>query len=264
MRNYSYTGSKEGTAFAVMDNIDASYKDLGAVCDAIRYRKAVDALADLEAYAEGARPVYYRTNNTGFGSKHELGGKKGRFPMKAAKIVRRVLVNAIANAKNKGYELEEMAVVHAAANKTQILVRSPSKGVMFLGSGITGHTYGFSPARRSNLEYAKVEIVLASESEGKLSEKASKLLKKYEKVYAPTRKIEQVKKPSSAKAKSKEKEAAKPEPKQKASAQAQAQTEKAKESTGANVSSGKGNDSTKAAKAADSEKRQDASDADKK
>jgi|GEM_PF-641765 large subunit ribosomal protein L22 len=181
MHNYSYTGSKEGVVFALMDNIDASYKDLGAVCDAIRYRKADHALAELEEISSGRIPVYYRRNNTGFGDRHELGGRKGRYPMKAAKIVRRVLVNAIANARNKGYEPEDMVVVLAAANKTQILVRSPPKGVMFLGSGITGHTYGFSPARRSNLEYAKVEIALASELEAKLSEKAKKLLKKYEK-----------------------------------------------------------------------------------
>ncbi|MGC8478444.1 MAG: uL22 family ribosomal protein [Candidatus Micrarchaeia archaeon] len=213
MRNYSYTGSKEGTAFAVMDNIDASYKDLGAVCDAIRYRKAADALAELDEYAEGTKPVYYRTHNTGFGARHELGGKKGRFPMKAARIVRRVLINAIANAKNKGYELEEMAVVHAAANKMQILVRSPPKGVMFLGSGITGHTYGFSPARRSNLEYAKVEIVLASETAGKLSEKASKLVKRHEKAYSAAHKAEQAKqakKQAGAPAIAKKKEEGKP------------------------------------------------------
>ncbi|MEM3827166.1 MAG: uL22 family ribosomal protein [Candidatus Micrarchaeaceae archaeon] len=178
MHKYSYTGSKEGVAFAMIENVDASYKDLGAVCDSIRYRNAGAALEELAKIAEGKKAVYYRRHNAGFGARHELGGKKGRFPMKAAKIVRRVLVNALANAKNKGYEPDTMAVVHAAANKTQILVRSPAKGVMFLGTGITGHTYGFSPARRSNLEYAKVEIALA-EPDSIASERAKSLIKRY-------------------------------------------------------------------------------------
>ena len=122
MQNYSYNGSRKGMAFALMESIDASFKDLGAICDAIRYRKASDALQTLESISGGSA-VYYRRNNKGFGSRHELGGRKGRYPMKAARIVRRVLINAIANAKNNGYDVDDMAVVHAAANKKQILQR---------------------------------------------------------------------------------------------------------------------------------------------
>lgn len=181
MQNYSYNGNRNGTAFALMESIDASYKDLGAVCDSIRYRRAVSALAELESIASGEKAVYYRRNNTGFGSRHELGGKKGRYPIKAAKVIRRVLINAMANAKNKGYMNEEMIVIHAAANKKQILKRGPAKGVLYLGTGITGHTYGYSPARRSNLEYARVEIGLASDTEYKPNERVKRIINRHDK-----------------------------------------------------------------------------------
>ncbi len=223
MQNYSYNGNKKGMTFALMESIDASYKDLGAVCDTIRYRKAQSALALLESIA-GGRAVYYRTHNTGFGARHELGGRKGRYPMKAAKIVRRVLINAIANAKNSGYMPEELAVVHASANKKQILQRGPAKGVLYMGSGITGHTYGFAPARRSNLEYAKVEIGLASE-ESELGENAKRFIKIHEKEDSKlAAKVQQKPKHAKPKEKGQKKEAKAEEKKQEPKAQPKEQS----------------------------------------
>ncbi len=154
---YSYNLDKSDVVFAGAKDLNASYKDLSVVCDAIRYKKAGTALALLDSVINDGKPIEYRKFNKGMGSRHELGGRKGRYPIKAASIVRKVLLNAYANASNKGYVPEEMYVVHATANKTEINRRYPSKGVRTVMRG----GYGYATMRRSDLEFAKVEIGLS-------------------------------------------------------------------------------------------------------
>ncbi|MCL5090178.1 MAG: 50S ribosomal protein L22 [Candidatus Marsarchaeota archaeon] len=166
---YSFNRNRKEIIFAYAKDINASYKDLGAVCDAIRYKKINDAIKVLDSIKE--MPIIFRRHNKGMGSRHELGGKKGRYPIKCAGIVKKVLVNASANAVNKGFEPDAMFIVHACANKTTIAERSPSKGKLFVGKGAGG--YGFVTPRVSNLEFAKVEIGVSA-SDKDLSEKMKK------------------------------------------------------------------------------------------
>ncbi len=166
---YSFNRNRKEITFAYAKDINASYKDLGAVCDAIRYKKVNDAIKVLDSIGE--IPILFRRHNKGMGSRHELGGKKGRYPIKCAGIVKKVLINASANAVNKGFEPDAMFIVHACANKTTIAERSPSKGKLFVGKGAGG--YGFVTPRVSNLEFAKVEIGVSA-SDKDLSEKMKK------------------------------------------------------------------------------------------
>ena len=152
---YSYNNSGK-VILAGESGLNASFKDLCSVCDSIRHRRATDAMSILEITSKGDRPILYRRHNKYMGSRHELGGNKGRYPKKCAAIVRKVVVNAIANARNAGEDPESMYVVHASANKTIIVPRSPPKGVRSMSGG-----YGYGSARRSNIELAKVEIGLA-------------------------------------------------------------------------------------------------------
>lgn len=172
---YSFNLDKSDVVFALMSNINASYKDLCAVCDAIRYRSVGSAMKILDEVASGRVPVEYRRHNRYMGSRHELAGNKGRYPKKCAGIVMKVLSNAYANAKSKGYDPEYMHVIHASANKTLIAERAPPKGVRAVVSG----GMGYSTMRRSNLEFARVEIGLSSKYEGKLGKKASNLVKMF-------------------------------------------------------------------------------------
>lgn len=153
---YSYNLDTKGIIFAGARDINASFKDLCAVCDAIRYRSVSSALGVLDGVINSNRPIEYRRHNKYMGSRPELGGKKGRYPIKCAKIMKDVIVNASANAVNKGENPDYMYVVHAAANKTYIVPRAPSKGIRSHSGG-----YGYGTIRRSNLEYAKVEIGIA-------------------------------------------------------------------------------------------------------
>ncbi len=148
---------KDEFAFAYGAEINASYKDLGAVCAAIRYMRAADALGVIDGIESMKMPILYLRHNKHMGARHELGGRKGAYPVKAAKEVKRILLNAIANAKNNALDGEEMLIVHAAANKTHIERRQPSKGSLAWGRGM----YGRSAINHSDIEYAKVEIVLA-------------------------------------------------------------------------------------------------------
>jgi len=149
MYSYIIDKGKEGDfARARLEGVDASFKDLVEVCGSIRYRPVDQAIKFLEEAAEGKRPILFRSSNRHLGHRRELGGKKGRYPKKSAKIVLGVLRSALANAQHKGLS-EELIVTHACANKLSTYMRYASKG------------------RRnpSALETARVEIVL-KEKEG--------------------------------------------------------------------------------------------------
>ncbi len=169
---YSFNRERDGIIFAQMRDVNASFKDLCAVCDSIRYAPVPAAIAALEGEMAGAA-VLYRRHNKYMGSRHELGGRKGRYPMKCAGIVRKVLLNAMANSRNKGFEPDLMVVVHAAANKTNIVRRGPSKGQLFIGG-----SYGYSTSRSSDIEFAKVEIGIAKGTEKGLSRRMRRAAKR--------------------------------------------------------------------------------------
>ena len=169
---YSFNKDKSNMVFAQAKDINASYKDLGAVCDAIRYKSVLSAITILDGVI-GGDAVRYKKHNKHMGSRHELGGKKGRYPQKCAGIIRKVLINAQANARNKGFEPDVMFVAHAAANKTLIAPRRPSKGALF-----TTRAYGYATARSSNLELSKIEIGISSNTNNGLSERVQGYMKK--------------------------------------------------------------------------------------
>jgi len=166
----------ENIVLAQRYDINASYKDLAAVCDAIRYMNAGAALDKLDRLIAMEMPIEYRRHNKHMGARHELGGRKGAYPVRAAKEVRLALINAIANADNKGLPGEDLYIVHAAANKTRILRRYPSRGTLAWGRGM----YGRSSIMHSDLEYAKVEIGLASKDEAWLTKNMKYFIKKKE------------------------------------------------------------------------------------
>jgi ribosomal protein uL22 len=155
--NYSYNKDREGVVFAGVKDINASFKDLCAVCDSIRGTPVPAATMLLEKVERGKLPILYKRHNRYMGDRHELGGKKGRWPKKCAAFVRKVLVNAAANARNTGEDPDSMFVVHAAANKTQIIPRRPPKGIRYVRTG----GYGYVPTRRSDMELARIEIGIA-------------------------------------------------------------------------------------------------------
>jgi ribosomal protein L22 len=168
MTSYSFNQNRQDVVLAKLTDINASMKDLRAVCNAIRYKSTEEAEQILDGVISLDMPILFKQNNKYLGSRHELGGQKGRWPKKCATIVKKLLKNALAAAKGRGLT-SDLYVVHAAANRTLIARRTPSKGLLVFGAG----RYGMGSTRFSNLEFAKLEIGLASEC-GSLSERIRK------------------------------------------------------------------------------------------
>lgn len=153
----------ENSASARLEDVNASYKDLAAVCGRIRNKKINWALPFLEKAASGEIPVLYTKHNKRLGHRRELGGRKGRYPKKAVKIVLKVLKSAIANGRFKG--LGEMyTILAASANKKHRYPRIAPKGRW----------------ARSFLETSEVQIVLLGEEIPKGVEVTPPAVKKVE------------------------------------------------------------------------------------
>lgn len=142
MKGYSHLETEE-CACARLEGVNASYKDLSQVCGRIRGKKTDWALSFLERAANAEIPVLYTSHYKNLGHRRELGGKKGRYPWKAAEAVLKVLQSAIANGKVRGLG-EKYTVVAASANKKQVFPRLAPKGRW----------------ARANLETSRVEIIL--------------------------------------------------------------------------------------------------------
>jgi large subunit ribosomal protein L22 len=142
MKGYT-SNIPDNCARARLEGVNASYKDLAQVCGSIRKKKADWAVDFLEQAAEMQKAIPYKGHNKRLGHRRELGGRKGRYPEKAVKIVLKVLKSAIANGKTLGLG-EEYTVIAASANKKAMYPRVAAKGRW----------------ARSFLETSRVEIVL--------------------------------------------------------------------------------------------------------
>lgn len=133
----------DNCARARLEGVNASYKDLAQVCGSIRSKRSDWAISFLEKAAEGEAAVYFKGHNKRLAHRRELGGRKGRYPKKAARIVLKLLKSAIANGRTLGLG-ESYTVLAANANKKHIYPRIAAKGRW----------------ARANLETSRVEIIL--------------------------------------------------------------------------------------------------------
>lgn len=146
MKGYSQI-PQEQSAKARVEGVNASYKDLSQVCGVIRDRNIDWAVVFLESAALGESPVFFRKHNKNLGHRRELGGRKGRYPEKAAQMVLKVLKSAIANSQILGLG-DKLKIAVASANKKMTYPRMASKGRQ----------------ARSYLETSRVEIILVPTS----------------------------------------------------------------------------------------------------
>ncbi|MEM3364104.1 MAG: 50S ribosomal protein L22 [Candidatus Micrarchaeia archaeon] len=180
--SYSFQKKGENYAYAQQYNLDASYKDLCEVCKSIKHLPVSKAMELLSKAEKMEMPIIYTSHNKKLGHRHELGGKKGRYPVKAVKIVKKVLQNAINNAKVCQLEEGSLSIVHAAANKQSIYPRLSPKGRRM----------------RMNYETARVEIVVQG-SKKKIAEISPAAKPKKEKGELDTAQATKVSEPQSIK-----------------------------------------------------------------
>lgn len=145
MKGYSTSFDQESCAYARLEDVNCSYKDLTQVCGRIRNKKLEVAQDLLERASNMEIPILFKQFAKKLGHRRELGGQKGRYPHKAASIVLKLLKSAIANAKIRGFG-DDLVVAHVSANKKATYGRMSPKGRRV----------------RSNLVTSRIEIVLRS------------------------------------------------------------------------------------------------------
>jgi large subunit ribosomal protein L22 len=193
---YSYQPqNNEKIAKAQLRDINASFKDLANTCSFIRGLDAKEALSLLELASKKVIPIPYPRYNKKLGHRRELGGTKGRYPIKSAKIVAKVLRDAIANARFLGLNEDNLYVAYAVANKHRIEKRIAPKGPRRAGKP----TNPKKGPRYSNLEYSFVQIILKEKEENKKENKQQEVNKKENK--EENKKEKEVKKEEIIKAK---------------------------------------------------------------
>jgi len=164
---------QEKTAKSQVYDQNASYKDLTQVCRAIRGRQADEARTVLEECVSLKKAIPYFRHAKGCGARGELGGKKGRYPKKEARIMLGLVNDAVANAKHMGMDEKKLYVAHAAGYKQNSFHRHRR---YWAGGSILG--YG-KQATWADYETARAEVVLAErEPRPKKMERAQKAGKK--------------------------------------------------------------------------------------
>ncbi len=141
---YSLKVDGEKIAKARVEEVNASFKELSEVCRNIKGMRVLDALDFLDAVIKGEKPIRFYRHNKKMGHRKELNGQKGRYPKKAAKIVKKLLFSALSNARMKNLGDDLLVILHAAANKKRRYARLQPKGLR----------------RRHDYELSRVEIIL--------------------------------------------------------------------------------------------------------
>lgn len=121
---YSITSEEldpEKTVKASAREVRVSHKSAREVCRTVKgmmLPKAKDYLRDVIAYK---KPVPFKRFTKKLGHRHGLEKAfVGKYPIKAAKHVLKLLEGAEANAENKGLDIERMRITHAAISKGMI------------------------------------------------------------------------------------------------------------------------------------------------
>ncbi|HYD03486.1 MAG TPA: 50S ribosomal protein L22 [Alphaproteobacteria bacterium] len=110
--NYAYQKSEENIAKAVGRNLNVSPKQGTEICGFIRGRTVVQAKVLLHQAIAKKVAIPFKRFTNGLG--HKPGMSAGRFHPKACELILKVLESAEANAKNKGYNSNDLKIVHSA------------------------------------------------------------------------------------------------------------------------------------------------------
>jgi len=116
--NYSVEADPDTTARAMLRDRPISLKHSKALAREVRDETVADAVAYLERVAAEEQSVPYRQHNSGVGHRSDVDGwDAGRYPVKAAEAFLDLIENASANAREQGFEADEMVLAHVAPHK---------------------------------------------------------------------------------------------------------------------------------------------------
>jgi large subunit ribosomal protein L22 len=116
---YSVTGLDPAkTAIASGRDLKISPKAAREICAAIRRMNLKEAETFLEEVAEKKRPVAFKRYKKQVPHRRGLQGwYAGKYPVKAARTILKVLKSLEANAEDKDLDTEKLKIIHAAAQR---------------------------------------------------------------------------------------------------------------------------------------------------
>ncbi|MCA9477520.1 MAG: 50S ribosomal protein L22 [Nanoarchaeota archaeon] len=154
--NYAYNDLNEHTASAYGRSLHISTKVSINICNALRYKSVDKAIAYLDDVIAMKRAVPFTRFTDGVG--HRRGPMAaGRYPIKAAEIIRDLIKSAASNAENKGFS-EELKIVHLCAHKASTPMRQGRQ-------------------RRRSAKRTHVEVVVKEQANAKAKTKAKPVQK---------------------------------------------------------------------------------------
>ena len=122
---YSFTKFEaDEIAKASGRDLRISPKAAREICKTISQMKLDDAKRFLQDVINKKRAVPYRRHKKEVSHKAGIDGwYAGRYPVKAAKEILRVLDSLEANAETKNLDIERLKIVHAAAQRARVIKR---------------------------------------------------------------------------------------------------------------------------------------------
>lgn len=115
---YNEDNNEAKTARAMAKSLKISPKHCVEICNAIRGMDVAKAKAYLEDVIDMKKSVPFKRHNKGVGHrKGQNGWPSGRYPVKAAAQILKVLENAEANAEYKGMDTEKLVIEHISSHK---------------------------------------------------------------------------------------------------------------------------------------------------
>jgi len=118
----------EGIAKASGRDLKISPKAAREICGAIRKMKLEEARRLLQDVVDKKRPIPYRRHKKKVSHKAGIEGwYAGRYPVKAALEIMKVLNGLEANAEDRGLYVERLKIVHATAQRARKIKRYVSR-----------------------------------------------------------------------------------------------------------------------------------------
>ena len=108
----------EKTAKASGRELRVSHKHAREVCKTIKGMMLTNAKTYLRDVMDKKKAVPFRRHKKKLGHRHGIEkAYAGRYPVKTAQQILRVIEAAEANAENKGLDLDRLRIIHAAAHQ---------------------------------------------------------------------------------------------------------------------------------------------------
>jgi large subunit ribosomal protein L22 len=136
----------EPVAKAIGTEIHISPKHSVEICRVLKGKMLDDAKDLLEDVIEKKRPIPFKKHKRSMGHRKGKGFGPGRYPVRAAKAILKVLESAESNAEYSGLDTEALKVRHIAANKGRTI------------SGWMPRAHGRNTAK--DTETVNIEVIL--------------------------------------------------------------------------------------------------------